>query len=647
MADPNIRIKRSAVPGKRPTVEQLPSGEIALNTHDGELFIRRERSGIGTDIVRVAAGTTVQNILYVTNDGNDSNTGKKMGDAKATIKGAVAIAEVGTVIKVSAGTYIEDNPIKLPRQVSVVGESLREVSVQPMNEDDLFRVSNGNYIANMSFIGVSTLPYNAVSGDRGISCFSWDPDAPQYTNQSPYIQNCTNFIDNSIGLRIDGLEAIGPTKSMVLDSFTQYNPNGVGAYISNGAYAQLVSMFTICTDTAVKCESGGSCDLTNSNSSFGNFGLVADGVGSLQFTGNPIGINTSGFDEITLNLGLISNSIQDALYDNVTGLLTCYTSTPHEFVVGMAVTITDMVFDCDSGGGISSAIYPSGNNGYVFTVVGVTSETIFETYVGVSTIQHTYNTGGYVSPYIVRPFDGQVVTFGETYYEVESVNVSIAGTGYTKAPKITFGLPATSWGVPAQATAEVKDGSIVSINLISSGRGYTSEVITGTVAIPDAVGVGTTGGVGIGTSQTAPGQAFITVTSTPKYYLVESCTPIRSGICTVKLIENVPYDVGIGSTAHFYRQSRLLTSSHAFEYIGTGTNIDSAIPFNGAVGIPDQETVSTQGGLVVYTSTDQSGNFKVGDGVVINQANGTISGTNYTKSLFTTMTPFILALGGD
>ena len=53
------------------------------------------------------------------------------------------------------------------------------------------------------------------------------------------------------------------------------------------------------------------------------------------------------------------------------------------------------------------------------------------------------------------------------------------------------------------------------------------------------------------------------------------------------------------------------------------------------------------GGLVVFTSTDQSGNFRIGDGVVINQQNGTVSGTSYTKSLFSTMTPFILALGGD
>ena len=53
------------------------------------------------------------------------------------------------------------------------------------------------------------------------------------------------------------------------------------------------------------------------------------------------------------------------------------------------------------------------------------------------------------------------------------------------------------------------------------------------------------------------------------------------------------------------------------------------------------------GGITIFTSTDQTGNFRIGDGVVINQQDGTITGDAYTKSLFSTMTPFILALGGD
>lgn len=71
-----IRIRRSAVPGKRPTINQLLSGELAYNTYDGELTARRDRTGIGTDIIRIGAGATVTNILYVTKDGSDTNTGK-------------------------------------------------------------------------------------------------------------------------------------------------------------------------------------------------------------------------------------------------------------------------------------------------------------------------------------------------------------------------------------------------------------------------------------------------------------------------------------------------------------------------------------------------------------------------------------------
>ena len=47
MADPIIKFKRSAVPGKKPTVEQLPLGELAINTYDGKLFLRQDTGGVG------------------------------------------------------------------------------------------------------------------------------------------------------------------------------------------------------------------------------------------------------------------------------------------------------------------------------------------------------------------------------------------------------------------------------------------------------------------------------------------------------------------------------------------------------------------------------------------------------------------------
>jgi hypothetical protein len=619
--NPIVRIKRSAVPGKRPTVDQLLLGELGLNTYDAELYARRERTGIGTDIVRLGAGTTVTNILYVTRDGSDTNTGKKLGDAKATIGGAVAISTAGTVIKVSAGTYIENNPITLPDQVSIVGDSLREVTITPQNANqDLFYVSNGNYVAEMSFTG--TL-------NSGKAIFSFNPNQVGYFNQSPYIQNCTNFISNSVGLKIDGSKAIGPLKSMVLDSYTQYNQGGIGVSITNEGYAQLVSLFTICNDTAVFCGSGSACDLTNSNSSFGNYGLVADGVGPKKYTGIVTTATSANADTFTLNLNVPTLNVTAATYDNTTGLTTITVNSAHNFNVGMGVTIAGLGFTCPSGPGIVT--YPSGNKGYVFEVSNIPSSTSFEVYVGISTLQHTYVSGGTVKIDAVRPFDGQVVYFDTLYYTVGGITVGSGGTGYTGNANVTIGSPLTDWGIPATAVAEVKNGSVVAVEMVSSGRGYSSTPPTVTFSSPD---------VGI---NTATGTAVLI----PTYYVITSSTPISSGICTITLSDNVPYSVGVGTTVPFFKQSRVLASGHSLEYIGSGTDIATALPKSGGVPIQANETDPRNGGLVVFTSTDQSGNFRIGDGVVINQQTGTISGTFYSKSLFSTMTPFILALGGE
>ena len=721
--DPIVRIRRSEVPGKQPTAEQLLLGELGLNTFDADLFALRSRPGIGTDVIRIGAGTKVTNILYVTQDGNDTNTGRKLGDAKRTIGAALTASTTGSVIKVSAGSYLENNPLIIPEQVSIVGDSLRDVSVSPQNANqDLFYVSNGDYVAEMSFTG--TL-------NSGKAIFAFNPSQVGYFNQSPYLQNCTNFIPNSIGLKIDGSKAIGPLKSMVLDSYTQYNQGGIGASITNEGYAQLVSMFTICDDIAIFCGSGSACDLTNSNSSFGNYGLVADGVGPRKYTGIITSAAAANADTFTLDLNVPTLNVSSALYDNVsgivtittssnhnfnvgmgvsiaglkftcssantvtnynistanytntTGILTVTTSTNHNFTVGISVTMSNLVFSCNSGSGISTAYFPpapgdnngnsnyifnvisipasnqfvvnvgtstithnyvnngivsistianfpSGNFGYIFEVANIGAANSFSAYIGVSTRIHTYNSGGTVRINTIRPYDGQVVYFDELYYTVGGVTIGSGGTGYTQNVNITFSDPSEPWGVSATAVGEVTNGSVTSVEMVSNGRGYTG-IPTLTFSSPNS---------GI---NTATGTANLI----PTYYSILRSTPISGGICTITVNDNLPYAIGLGSTVPFFKQSRVLASGHSLEYIGSGTNINGALPNQGGVPIQENEIDMRNGGLVVFTSTDQAGNFRIGDGVVINQQTGTISGTFYSKSLFSTMTPFILALGGD
>jgi hypothetical protein len=98
---------------------------------------------------------------------------------------------------------------------------------------------------------------------------------------------------------------------MVVDAYTQYNQGGIGIHLLNLGYAQLVSVFTICCDKGFFCETGGSCSITNSNSSFGNYALYADGVSPANYSGKLNGA-TSGRTFVIDNLS-VKPGIGDAV----------------------------------------------------------------------------------------------------------------------------------------------------------------------------------------------------------------------------------------------------------------------------------------------------------------------------------------------
>ena len=562
----------------------------------------------------------VTNVLFVTKDGNDSNSGTSLQNAKATIKSALEVATSGTLIKVSAGNYAEDNPLIIPEQVSIIGDSLREVSVSPLNPADLFYVNNGSYISDMSF--VSSLP-------NSYAIFAFNPNDPPYINQSPYIQNCTNFIRGSIGLRVDGAHCLGQLKSMVVDSYTQYNQDGIGAQILNEGYAQLVSMFTICCDKAIECLSGGGCDLTNSNSSMGNYGLIADGVSELKYTGTVVDNQSEENNSINVNIASVATNIVDAIYAKETGLLTVTTAIDHNLQEGMDIELRDLTFNCTSNGSTSSQDFPSGAYGYEFRVYSVISPTEFTVRVGKSDIDHSYvpNTGN-VKLKKIKPFDGQSLYINDLYYQVDKINISYGGSGYTAPPTITISPPEETWGITATAIAEISNGEIVSISTLSSGRGYSSTPPQITIDPPED---------GDG--------PIVAITMSPSYFLVAGSTEISEDNYSVTLKDEIPFAVSENDLVYVHKQTRLLASGHSFEYVGSGTTIDTALPRNGGESIQENEITMSNGGSVIYTSTDQSGNFRIGDGVVIDQALGLISGDAYNRSLFSSVTPFILALG--
>lgn len=94
----------------------------------------------------------------------------------------------------------------------------------------------------------------------------------------------------------------------------------------------------------------------------------------------------------------------------------------------------------------------------------------------------------------------------------------------------------------------------------------------------------------------------------------------------------------------FYLRSQIASSSHAFEYIGTGIDLELAVPALGGKTNNDNEAVFSDNGIVYYSSTNERGDFKVGGGFRIVQSTGTIRGIDFNKSILALVTPLILSL---
>ena len=535
-------------------------------------------------IIWAPAGADSRNLIWVSKYGNDDNGGNTEGDAKLTIGAAAAIAQPGDTIMVRSGVYYENNPIGLRTDVSVSGQDLRLVTVVPQNTGkDIFHVRRGCLIENMNFAcdtgqsnpGGGALAFPPTTGDvvagksfgavTGYTAPGPATEGPSGRWRSPYVRNCTNFMPLSIGMKINGDHAtateIGADlKCMVCDSFTQYNEAGIGVSITNNGYAQLVSIFTINCDKAIYVDTGGQCDLTNSNSSFGNYGLYAVGLGRTEFTGIVSTTTTAEADIITF------------------------------------ANVTD-------------------------------------------------------GTQIRRPYDGQALWFkinlsnyttGQTgiitapLQRLSAINVVNGGSGYSQSAPPDISIydfntndddPLGPEGIIAEVSPTISDGGAITVvDIVNSGRNYLSSQnmkvrINGT-----------------------PTNDLVAVME-PIYYTVsEATSPTISGITTVTLNEFVPYLVYANDSIEMRRISRILTSGHSFEYIGTGTDINTSTPLKGAVPIKENEIVALDGAQIPYTSTDQKGNFNIGEGIQVNQTTATITGRDFSKAIQAEVTPLILAL---
>lgn len=370
-----IQHKRSSVPGKIPTVNQLVDGELSVNTHDGRIYFRKNANGVMSivEATNSAAAVGVDNVLYVSKSGSNSNNGKSLATTFLTIKAALEVAVSGTTIFVKSGDYTEINPLIVPANVSIVGDNLRSTTVRPANvNQDIFSVNNGCYITGLTF-------KDHVSPAAAIAFPTAGAGA---ITKSPYVQNCTSMTTTGTGMRIDGSKASG-LRSMVSDAFTQINTGGIGVHILNSGYAQLVSIFTVFCDVAIFCESGGQCSVTNSNSSFGNYGLKATGVSAKLYDGTMYGSTSRGFDTFVVRNLMMRPRYGDAIrFGNSGRYYTVLESTAIDIsspygADGSLITI-DVPLEIDISNSTSVSFYQRSlitSSGHTFEYVGTGTDT--------------------------------------------------------------------------------------------------------------------------------------------------------------------------------------------------------------------------------------------------------------------------------
>ena len=180
-------------------------GELRTAAPNTILSVTSSNSLVSVDTQRYAGilakdfGANLPTLYVSSTDGDDTNDGRSIQYPLRTIKRAAALSTPGYdgrygfdtgsifngyVIKVQAGTYLEDNPVILPKNTTIWGAGLRITKINAKNPtNDLFWVNSGCYIAEVTMGGLRLYP-DQINPERGFGV-AFQPGA--FITTSPYV----------------------------------------------------------------------------------------------------------------------------------------------------------------------------------------------------------------------------------------------------------------------------------------------------------------------------------------------------------------------------------------------------------------------------------------------------------------------------
>lgn len=343
-----IKLKRSAVSNNKPTVGQLDLGEMAINTYDGKMFLKRyqqyfdettQETTTVEDIVEFSSTVPVENTLYVQKSGNDRNTGNTWSAAFATFEAALAAAAARgtlTLIEVGPGVYETEGHLDLPDN-TIIKAVHRSAFVRPkagFEERNVFRVGSGCFIEGLVFENWRLDDLENPTEGFAV-CFR--PGAvitrvpyihkvvvrtnPYWTTVAPPLDraNANPLVGRGAGVILADGAVLSPYSvfpNIMTWGATPVTHNGIGYCAKNGALINAVNAISIWAHKHFYALDGGQIILSSCSTQFGDYTLVSKGARNIirpTEVSATLSIQTAASTAITNASSTIINNMWTAL----------------------------------------------------------------------------------------------------------------------------------------------------------------------------------------------------------------------------------------------------------------------------------------------------------------------------------------------
>jgi hypothetical protein len=518
---------------------------------------------------------------------------------------------------------------------------------------NMWLVRNASGIRNMTMTGLTGYLGNAsvtfgTKRPTGGAFTSLDPGfGPNDSNawiysRSCYVQNCTMFGYAAIGAKVDGALHAGGYHSMVANDYTCIIGDGIGWQTSGaGSLSELVSVFNYYSYAGYMADLGGRIRATNGNSSYGTYGVVAEGVDTTEV---PLFGNLNN----RANQAFITNVVTDSTtqilrfeYENAGSNYTSsvpsisgsgYNATAFQDEFRDGAVFETRLIDKNDGNGVGGTNYATttnvgqvtGNN-YSFTIAA-TDQALTNAYNG-ERIQIIAGTGV-----------GQYANI-LSYSNPTKVALVIRDT---VAP---FSVTASQNATATMSTSTISSGGVLTVGTVSGTIAVGMFLTGGTIAAGVYITANISGSGNGSTWQTntTTAQTSTTITGTQNTLFVSSTAnmyngmPIFFGTAVAGLSALTAYYVqGVSSGSFSVATGATITASNA-NIVAVTTTLQTSLSTT-------VTAVSTVNNLITATNT-----FVAGQAISFGSSfNGIDTGTTYfvnatnltTSAFAVSTTPF-------